>query len=222
MTIRNGLMLGLTGSLLLGSFSTSAEVLVLEILAGVPTVVYGYFAAVTIASAIPDFAVALAYSNPSSESALAAGLVMGVMIIPFVSSMADDSIAAVPQAMRDGSLAMGATRWQTVIRIIVPTSLSGIVSAILLGFGRVIGETMVVLLCAGNRIKIPDITSGLGVVFEPVHTMTGIIAQELGEVVQGSIHYRALFVVGICLFMISLIVNYFAQRIVLKFQESRG
>ncbi len=86
----------------------------------------------------------------------------------------------------------------------MPASLSGIISAVLLGFGRVIGETMVVLLCAGNRIAIPDFTEGLGAFFQPVHTMTGIIAQEMGEVVHGSIHYRALFMVGIVLFLLSL------------------
>jgi phosphate transport system permease protein len=123
---------------------------------------------------------------------------------------------------KEASMAMGSTRLQTIIRIIVPTALSGIISAVLLGFGRVIGETMVVLLCAGNRIEIPRFTEGIGVVFEPVHTMTGIIAQELGEVVNGSIHYRALFVVGLTLFVISLLINYFAQKIVIKFQISRG
>ena len=119
-------------------------------------------------------------------------------------------------------MALGSTKLQTIIRIIVPTALSGIISAVLLGFGRVIGETMVVLLCAGNRIEIPQFTEGIGVFFEPVHTMTGIIAQELGEVVNGSLHYRALFVVGLTLFLISLLINYFAQKIVLKFQISRG
>lgn len=119
-------------------------------------------------------------------------------------------------------MAMGSTKLQTIVRIIIPTALSGIISATLLGFGRVIGETMVVLLCAGNRIEIPQISKGVGVFFEPVHTMTGIIAQELGEVVNGSLHYRALFVVGLTLFLISLLINYFAQKIVIKFQISRG
>ena len=122
----------------------------LEILAGVPTVVYGYFAALTIAPAIRDFAVALGYSNPSSESALAAGLVMGVMIIPFVSSMADDSIAAVPQAMRDGSLAMGATTNETIRRVLVPAALPGIVGGVMLAISRAIGETMIVVMAAST------------------------------------------------------------------------
>jgi phosphate transport system permease protein len=114
---------------------------------------------------------------------------------------------------------MGATRLQTTMRVIVPTALSGIISAIMLGFGRVIGETMVVLLCAGNRIKIPDFTAGSGVFFEPVHTMTGIIAQDMGEVVHGSLHYRALFMVGIVLFFASLLINYGAQWVVKKYSK---
>jgi phosphate transport system permease protein len=101
----------------------------------------------------------------------------------------------------------------------VPSALSGIISAIMLGFGRVIGETMVVLLCAGNRIKVPEFSDGLGVFFQPVHTMTGIIAQEMGEVVRGSVHYRALFMVGIVLFIASLIINVSAQYVVKKYNK---
>jgi phosphate transport system permease protein len=124
--------------------------------------------------------------------------------------------------LKEASFALGASRLQTIVRIIVPASLSGIISAVLLGLGRVIGETMVVLLCAGNRIAIPDFTDGLSVVTQPVHTMTGIIAQEMGEVVRGSIHYRALFVVGLVLFVLSLIINYAAQKIVRKYRISIG
>ena len=96
------------------------------------------------------------------------------------------------------------------------------VSAVLLGFGRVIGETMVVLLCAGNRISIPDFTEGLGAVFQPVHTMTGIVAQELGEVPNGSIHWRALFMVGLLLFFLALFINWLAQAAVRRFKVSIG
>ncbi|MFZ1741444.1 MAG: phosphate ABC transporter permease subunit PstC, partial [Pontixanthobacter sp.] len=121
----------------------------LEILAGVPTVVYGYFAALTVAPFIRDVALSIGLTSASSESALAAGLVMGVMIIPFVSSMADDSIAAVPQAMRDGSLAMGATTSETIKRVLVPAALPGIVAGIMLAISRAIGETMIVVMAAG-------------------------------------------------------------------------
>jgi len=104
----------------------------------------------------------------------------------------------------------------------VPAALSGIMAAILLGFGRVVGETMVVLLCAGNRIQTPDFSAGVGAIFQPVHTMTGIIAQEMGEVVRDSIHYRALFMIGVVLFLISLLVNWLAQKIVRRYRISIG
>jgi phosphate transport system permease protein len=141
------------------------------------------------------------------------------MAIPTIFTLAEDAINNVPRHLKEASLAMGATRLQTTMRVIVPTALSGIISAIMLGFGRVIGETMVVLLCAGNRIRIPDFTEGLGVFFEPVHTMTGIIAQEMGEVVHGSLHYRALFMVGIVLFFVSLLINYSAQWVVKRYRK---
>ncbi len=123
----------------------------LEILAGVPTVVYGYFAALTVAPFVRDLAQGVGIANASSESALAAGLVMGVMIIPFVSSMADDLIAAVPQAMRDGSLAMGATTNETIRRVLVPAALPGIVAGVMLAVSRAIGETMIVVMARGRR-----------------------------------------------------------------------
>jgi len=128
----------------------------------------------------------------------------------------------VPRHFKEASYALGATRFQTLVRVLIPASLSGIISAVLLGFGRVIGETMVVLLCAGNRIAIPDFSEGMSAFFQPVHTMTGIIAQEMGEVAQGSIHYRALFMVGIILFFASLIINFIAQKVVRKYRISIG
>ncbi len=123
---------------------------VLEVLAGIPTVVYGYFAALTVAPAVRQFAVAIGIDWASSESALAAGLVMGVMIIPFVSSMADDSLAAVPSAMRDGSLAMGATTSETITRVMLPAALPGVVGGVLLAVSRAIGETMIVVMAASG------------------------------------------------------------------------
>jgi phosphate transport system permease protein len=127
----------------------------LEILAGVPTVVYGYFAALTVAPRVRDLAALMGMDNPSSESALAAGAVMGIMIIPFVSSMADDSIAAVPQSMRDGSLAMGATKSETIRKVLLPAALPGVVGGVLLAVSRAIGETMIVVMAAGLVICLP-------------------------------------------------------------------
>ena len=155
-------------------------------------------------------------------NALTAGCLLALISVPTIFSLAEDALNNVPIHFKEASYALGANRLQTIVRILIPASLSGIISAVLLGFGRVIGETMIVLLCAGNRIAIPDFTQGLGAFFQPVHTMTGIIAQEMGEVAQGSIHYRALFMVGIVLFLLSLGINYVAQWIVHRFRISIG
>ncbi len=155
-------------------------------------------------------------------NALTAGCLLGLLAIPTIFTLAEDALQNVPRSFKEASYALGATRLQTITRIVVPAGLSGIISAVLLGLGRVIGETMVVLLCAGNRIAIPDFTEGLGVFVQPVHTMTGIVAQEMGEVVRGGIHYRALFVVGIFLFFLSLGINFLAQKIVRRYRISVG
>ena len=153
---------------------------------------------------------------------LTAGILLAFMAVPTIFTLTEDAINNVPRSFKEASFALGANRLQTIWRIILPASLSGVISAVLLGFGRVIGETMVVLLCAGNRIAIPPLSDGLVVVFQPVHTMTGIIAQELGEVEKGGIHWHALFTVGLLLFVISLVINFLAQRIVQRFKISIG
>jgi phosphate transport system permease protein len=161
---------------------------------------------------------------PMSErlNILTAGCLLALIAVPTIFTLAEDALNNVPRAFQEASLALGATHLQTLGKIIVPAALSGIISAILLGFGRVIGETMVVLLCAGNRIALPDFTAGLGAFTQPVHTMTGLIAQEMGEVVRGSIHYRALFMVGLVLFFLSLLINYVAQGILRRYRISIG
>ena len=200
----------------------------IEFISAIPSVVIGFFGIAVFGTLIREISgwESLAWIDffPISErlNAFTAGGLLALMAIPTIFTLAEDALDNVPLSYKEASMAMGSTRLQTIVRIIVPTALSGIISAVLLGFGRVIGETMVVLLCAGNRIEIPRFAEGIGVVFEPVHTMTGIIAQELGEVVHGSMHYRALFMVGLVLFLISLLINYFAQKIVMKFQISRG
>ncbi|WP_271077969.1 phosphate ABC transporter permease subunit PstC [Aurantiacibacter sp. MUD61] len=187
----------------------------LEILAGVPTVVYGYFAALTIAPAIRDIAVTLGASNPSSESALAAGLVMGVMIIPFVSSMADDSIAAVPQAMRDGSLAMGATTNETIRRVLVPAALPGIVGGVMLAISRAIGETMIVVMAASTAANLSA---------NPLESMTTVTVQIVALLTgEGSFDHPATlaaFALGFVLFMVTLALNFIALRVVKRFREA--
>ena len=187
----------------------------LEMLAGVPTVVYGYFAALTIAPALRDFAVSIGISNASSESALAAGLVMGVMIIPFVSSMADDSIAAVPQSMRDGSLAMGATTSETIKRVLIPAALPGVVGGVLLAVSRAIGETMIVVMAAGLAAKMTLNP------FASVTTVTTQIVQLLtGDQEFDSPKTLAAFALGLVLFIVTLLLNIVALRVVKKYREA--
>ena len=200
----------------------------IEFIAAFPSVVLGFFGIAVLGQALRALSQMPALSwvpgFPYSErlNVLTAGCLLALIAVPTIFTLAEDAINNVPRAFKEASFALGASRLQTITRIIVPASLSGIVSAVLLGLGRVIGETMVVLLCAGNRIAIPDFTAGLGVITQPVHTMTGIIAQEMGEVARGSIHYRALFVVGLVLFFLSLLINYAAQNIVRRYRISVG
>lgn len=197
----------------------------IEFISAVPSVVIGFFGVVVLGEAMRGLSqlefLAWVPFFPIQErlNTLTAGCLLALMAIPTIYTLAEDAINNIPKHLKEASLAIGATPLQTTFRVIVPSALSGIISAIMLGFGRVIGETMVVLLCAGNRIKIPEFSDGLGVFFQPVHTMTGIIAQEMGEVVRGSVHYRALFMVGIVLFIASLIINVSAQYVVKKYNK---
>lgn len=186
---------------------------VIEFIQAIPSVVLGFIGIFILGEALRDFS-----SHPSLSwfpgfpmderlNIFTAGCLLALMSIPTIFSLAEDAINNVPAAYSEASEALGASKIQTTFRVVVPAAFSGILAAILLGFGRVIGETMVVLLVAGNRIKIPDFSAGIGAFFQPAHTMTGIIAQELGEVPVGSVHYRALFVVGILLFAIVLGIN---------------
>ncbi len=187
----------------------------LELLAGIPTVVYGYFAALTVAPMIRDFATLIGIQNPSTESALAAGLVMGVMIIPFVSSMADDSIAAVPQAMRDGSLAMGATTSETIRKVLIPAALPGIVAGVMLAISRAIGETMIVVMAAGASANLSanPFASMTTVTFQIVQLLTG--DQEFD-----SPKTLSAFALGLVLFIVTLALNIIALRVVKRFREA--
>ncbi|MGH8020278.1 MAG: phosphate ABC transporter permease subunit PstC [Opitutaceae bacterium] len=196
----------------------------IEFIAAIPSVVLGFFGIAVLGESLRALSgvewLSWVPGFPFSErlNALTAGCLLALIAVPTIFTLAEDALNNVPRALKESSLALGATRLQTITRIVVPASLSGIISAVLLGLGRVFGETMVVLLCAGNRIQIPDISKGLGIVTEPVHTMTGIIAQEMGEVVRGGIHYRALFCAGIVLFFLSLLINYMAQKIVHRYR----
>lgn len=187
----------------------------LEILAGVPTVVYGYFAALVVAPWVRDAAQAVGIANASTESAMAAGLVMGVMIIPFVSSMADDAIAAVPQTLRDGSLALGATTSETIRKVLVPAALPGIVAGVMLAISRAIGETMIVVMAAGAaaRLTANPFASMTTVTYQIVAMLTG----------EGSFDHPATlgaFALGMVLFLVTLSLNFIALRVVRRYREA--
>ncbi len=185
----------------------------LEILAGVPTVVYGFFAALTVAPMVRDTGATLGLSV-ASESALAAGLVMGIMIIPFVSSLSDDVMNAVPQAMRDGAYALGATQSETIKRVIFPAALPGIVGGILLAVSRAIGETMIVVMAAGLAANLTA---------NPLEAVTTVTAQIVtllvGDQEFDSPKTLAAFALGLVLFVVTLILNVIALHVVRKYRE---
>jgi phosphate transport system permease protein len=224
--------LGVGAAIYINQFSSAREQRLIkpaiEFISAIPSVVLGFFGIAVLGQALRTLSQFESLSwipgFPFSErlNALTAGCLLALIAVPTIFTLAEDALNNVPRAFKEASFALGASRMQTILRIIVPASLSGIVSAVLLGLGRVIGETMVVLLCAGNRIAIPDFTQGLTAFVQPVHTMTGIIAQEMGEVVRGEIHYRALFMVGLVLFFIALLINFLAQKIVRKYRVSIG
>ncbi|HRQ87512.1 MAG TPA: phosphate ABC transporter permease subunit PstC [Bacteroidia bacterium] len=197
----------------------------IEFIGAIPSVVLGFFGIVVFGEALRSVSqiewLSWVPGFPMSErlNILNAGLLLAFMAVPTIFTLVEDALENVPSALTENSLAMGASKLQTVFRVVVPTAVSGVIAAILLGFGRIIGETMVVLLVAGNKIKIPDFSEGTGVFTQPAHTMTGIIAQELPEVDNGSLHWRALFIVGMVLFTIALAVNFGAQQVLKRFQK---
>jgi len=188
---------------------------IIEVLAGVPTVVYGYFAALTVGPALLRLAQALGISGASSDSAMSAGIVMGVMIIPLVSSMADDSITAVPGSIRDGSLALGATPSETIRKVIIPAALPGVMGGVLLAVSRAIGETMIVVMAAGQSANLTanPFASVTTVTVQIVKLMTG--DQEFN-----SPKTLAAFALGLTLFVATLILNIIALRIVKRYREA--
>jgi phosphate transport system permease protein len=180
-----------------------------ELIAGIPSVVLGFIGMVVLSSWVRNL-----FDLPTGLTAFTGAVTLAFMVVPTIATLSEDAINAVPKEYISASLALGATRWQTICRVIIPSSASGIFAAILLGFGRAIGETMVVMMVCGNAAVIPH---GF---FEPVRTLTATIASEMGETVRGSEHYYALFAVGLVLFTISFSINLIAD-IVLR-RKARG
>ncbi|HBK71058.1 MAG TPA: phosphate ABC transporter permease subunit PstC [Flavobacteriaceae bacterium] len=181
----------------------------LELLAAVPTVVYGFFALIVVTPFLQGF-----IPNLSGFNSLSAGIVMGIMIIPFISSLSEDALHAVPEALREASFGMGATKLQTAFKVVVPAASSGIIVSIILAISRAIGETMIVAIAAGQQ---PRFTLDPTV---PVETITAYIVQvSLGDVQHGSIEYRTIFAAGITLFVVTFLLNTISYRIRKKYQQ---
>jgi len=202
--------LGLVTAVYLGEIAPNwqREILkpLIEVLAGIPSIVLGFFGWIALAPLIQSL------GAPSGLTAFSGSLILAFMSLPTIISITEDALYAVPREYRDGALAVGATHWQTIWRVVVPAARSGIVIAIMLGIGRAIGETMAVMLVTGNAANIPDF--GPAAFFQPVRTMTATIAAEMGEVAQGSVHYSVLFTIGIVLFIITFLINSLASRLV--------
>jgi phosphate transport system permease protein len=185
---------------------------ILEILAGVPTVVYGFFALQTVTPFLRNM---IGQDVVSFQNMFAAGIVMGIMILPTVTSVSEDALSAVPRALREASFGLGATRFETSIKIVVPAALSGIIAAFILGVSRAVGETMIVALAAGGG---PNFTVNP---FKSAETITGhIVRISGGELSYNSIAYNSLFILGLALFAITLVLNLISQTIIKRFREA--
>ena len=179
-----------------------------EILAGIPSVVLGFVGILIVAPFMRTF-----MNLPTGLTALTGAMLLGGISIPTIVSVSEDALDAVPRAYRDAALAIGATDWQTIWRVTLPAARSGIITAIMLGLGRAIGETMAVMMVTGNA---PVFFHGLRTFISPIRTMTATIAAEMGEVANGSTHYQVLFLIGILLFLISLVVNVIASAVIFR------
>jgi phosphate transport system permease protein len=204
------LPLGLTTAIYMGEIAPpwQREVLkpIIEVLAGIPSIVLGFLGWIALAPLIQSL------GAPTGLTAFTGSLILAYMSLPTIISIAEDALYAVPKEYRDGALAIGATQWQAIWRVVLPAARPGLVIAVMLGVGRAIGETMAVMMVTGNAANIP--TLGSGIFFQPVRTMTATIAAEMGEVAQGSLHYSTLFAIGIVLFVISFAINWLAGRLV--------
>ncbi len=183
----------------------------IEVLGGLPSVVLGFMGMLVLAPFIR-----ITLDTPTGLTAFTGSVLLAGMALPTLVSVAEDALDAVPRSYRDAALALGATKWQTIWRVIVPAARSGVLTAVMLGIGRAIGETMTVMMVTGNAARIP---TSLNALFMPARTMTATIAAEMGEVANGSVHYHMLFTVGIILFLISFLVNLTAGAVV--FQEEK-
>ncbi len=181
---------------------------IIEVLAAIPSVVVGFLGLVVLSPLLAKL-----FNTPSGLNAVNGSILLAVMALPTIISISEDAIIAVPQELKSASLALGANKWQTLIRVTIPSALSGIIAAVMLGMGRAIGETMTVLMVCGNAAAMPHSY------LDPVRTMTATIAIELGETVQGSTHYHSLFVIAFVLFVITFIFNLASDMVLQRYQK---
>ncbi len=178
---------------------------IIELLAAIPSVIYGLFGMAFLAPAVRQW-----FNLPTGLNVFTSSIILGIMVIPIIASMSEDALSTVPKALRESSLALGATKWETIVRVVVPAAKRGIIGSTLIGFGRAIGETMVVLMVAGGSAKIPSS------IFHSTRPMTSAIAAEMGETVVGDLHYQSLFAIAIVLFLITFATNIFTEIVFLK------
>jgi phosphate transport system permease protein len=198
---------GIGAAIFISEFCTGrlkeALKIIIELLAAIPSVVWGF-----IGISIMNPLIQHAFSVPVGLNVLNGATLLALMSVPIMVSIGEDALKAVPDSFREAAVAMGATRWQTVVRVLIPAAKNGLLAAVLLGIGRAVGETMAVLMATGHAVNIPHS------VFDPVRTLTATIAAELGEASVGSDHYQVLFIIGILLFTITFVVNLTADIIV--------
>lgn len=175
---------------------------IIELLSGIPSVVYGFFGLIVIVPFLQKV-----FDLPVGESGLAGSIVLAIMALPTIITVTEDAMRNCPRAMREASLALGASQWQTIYKVVIPYSISGITSGVVLGIGRAVGETMAVLMVTGNAAVIPH------TILEPLRTIPATIAAELGEAPAGGAHYEALFLLGVVLFFISLLINFTVEAV---------
>ncbi|MDR0645991.1 MAG: phosphate ABC transporter permease subunit PstC [Elusimicrobiota bacterium] len=183
----------------------------IEILSAVPSIIFGFFGLVILAPFLQKN-----FNLPTGQCLLTASIMLGVMTIPIITSLSEDALSFVPRSFKEASYALGANRWQTLLRVTIPAAASGIITSIIMGMGRLMGETMIVLMVAGGAAVIPNS------LFAPVRPMTSSIAAEMGEAAQGSLHFSALFEIGLLLFIITFVLNIIAEIISRRYRLKLG
>lgn len=190
---------------LAGSRMKEAAKPVIELLAGIPSVVYGLFGMAFLAPLIRQW-----FNLDTGLNIFTTSIILGVMIVPIICSMSEDALSSVPKSIREASLALGATRVESIFRAVIPAAKSGIIGSILLGFGRAVGETMVVLMLAGGAARMPSS------IFSSARPLTSTIAAEMGETVMGDLHYQSLFALAILLFLLTFVTNLVTELVFLR------